>query len=75
MRTTSRLVKKVGHERLLAVRDVLQDIQTILKNDLESLYAEMLQEPSGEWVYRQAMLIGQVKATKNLITLINTGDK
>ena len=72
---TSRLAKKVGKDRLLAVKDVLNDVEELLQGDLDSLYAEMTKEPDqGDWATRQAILIGEVKSTKNLIKLIHIGE-
>lgn len=71
---TSRLIKKVGKDRINAVQDVLRDIQELLKKDLEGLYSELLKDEENDWAQKKAVLIGQAKATKNLINLIKTGE-
>jgi hypothetical protein len=74
MKVVSRLSKKISKDRILEAKDVLDEVRELLQKDLEGLYVEMMKETGEDWCMRQAKLVGQAKATKNLISLITIGE-
>lgn len=73
LKVSARLAKNIDRERVIACRDVLDEIKAILEKEYESLISKQQADENfvhPAWSERQARNIGEQIALKNIIDLI-----
>ena len=77
MKIKSRLKKKFDTARAGASKEVFDDIIEILEGDLKGVMKQMLDPPKDvlNWESKLAMLVGEARSYRNIISLLTITEK